>query len=66
MQLLFLLNVFICHAMIGRPIKTLFKYVHVLNDIDVICNMINANYVRIGGDLNTDLTRGVLSNKWIS
>ncbi len=41
-----------------RANQNLLEYVHVLNDIDVICNMINANYVCIGGDLNTDMTRG--------
>ncbi len=38
--------------------QNLEEYMHVLNDIEIICNIVDANYVCIGGDLNTDLMRG--------
>ncbi len=37
--------------------QNLVQYIHVLNDIEISCNMVNANYVCIGGDLNTNLMR---------
>lgn len=40
-----------------RPNHNLLEYKHVLNDIDTICNMVDAKYVSIGGDFNTDLIR---------
>ncbi len=38
--------------------QNLVEYIQVLNDIEIICNMVDANYVCIRGDLNTDLMRG--------
>ncbi len=32
-----------------RANQNMLEYLHVLNDIDVICNIVNANYVCIGG-----------------
>ncbi len=36
----------------------LIEYVRVLNDIDIICNNIDVNILCLGGNLNTDLSRG--------
>ncbi len=38
--------------------QNLVEYIHVLNYIEIICNMVEATYVCIGGDLNTDIMRG--------
>ncbi len=38
--------------------QNLVQYIHVLNDIEINCNMVDANYVCSRGDLNTDLMRG--------
>jgi hypothetical protein len=35
---------------------TLQEYIHALSDIEIICNMVDATYVCIAGDFNTDLT----------
>ena len=48
-----------------RPNNNLLEYIQVLNDIEVVCNMVDANFVCIGGGggLNTDLTRGSYQTK---
>ena len=33
------------------------EYVQVLNDIEILCNSVNVDYICIGGDFNTDLAR---------
>ena len=33
------------------------EYIQVLNDIEILCNSVNVNYICFGGDLNTDLSR---------
>ncbi len=41
-----------------RLYQNLVEYIQVLNDIQITCNMVDANYVCISGNLNTDLMRG--------
>ncbi len=42
-----------------KQTKTNFiEYVRFINDIDIICNSVDINFVCLGGDLNTDISRG--------
>ncbi len=46
-----------------RTNTNLIEYVRVLNDIDIICNSVDVNVVCLGGDINTDLSRGSYQTK---
>ncbi len=47
-----------------KPTNTnIIEYVRVLNDIDIICNSVDVHFVCLGGDLNTDLSRGSYQTK---
>ena len=39
------------------------EYVQALNDIEILCNSVSVNYICIGGDFNTDLSRSDIQTR---